>query len=156
MSGDVATRTNAATTATRGTDSDVATRGGESAAPAPVAVNHQQAKSIGQAIVKRIASRLDEIADLKAGINADMTWIANQINDLEAAGIGGDLVSTWLNALYDGDQVHATAVTLSGQIVGMHSSARSALSAQATAGDTMADAKEKVGEQNVANSTDYY
>ncbi|MEU6710040.1 hypothetical protein ABZ897_01060 [Nonomuraea sp. NPDC046802] len=149
MSGQIATR--AANTAV-----GPATRSGGTATPAPVAHGHEQAKRIGEAIVTRIASRLDQIDALKDNINSDMVWIASQINDLESAGIGGDLVALWLNALGDGDFVHQNVVSLAGHIVAMHGSARDALAAQRAAGDTMAAAKARAGEQNVAKDIDYY
>ncbi|MFG1963051.1 hypothetical protein [Nonomuraea sp. NPDC049028] len=144
--------------ATRDASAQVATRDG-SAAPAPsggVALTHSQAVQVGEDIVKRIAKRLDKIDDLKKAISADMKWIGDQINDLEKAGIGGDLVAKWLDALWTGDAVHSGASSLSSQIVDMHQSAKDALSAQRSAGDTMADAKAQVGEENVAKSTEYY
>ncbi|SEU46703.1 hypothetical protein [Nonomuraea wenchangensis] len=147
MSGQIATRS--AGTAT-------ATRGGGTSAPAPVAVRHEDAKRIGEAIVKRVASRLQEIEALKDHIKSDMEWISSQIDDLEAAGIGGDLVANWCFALTDGEIVHQTAVKLTSDTVTMHGSARDALAAQRRAGDTMAAAKRQVGEENVAANKDYY
>jgi hypothetical protein len=154
MAGEIATRT--ATAVAAAPANATATRGGAAAAPAPVAVKHEEAKRIGEAIVTRIASRLDEIAALKDHINSDMQWIAGQINDLDAAGIGGDLVALWLGALTDGDLVNQTAVALAGDIGTMHGSARDALFAQRATGDTMANAKAQAGEANVAKNTDYY
>lgn len=144
--------------ATRDASAQVATRDG-SAAPAPsggVALTHSQAVQVGEDIVKRIAKRLDKIDDLAKAISSDMKWIGDQINDLEAAGIGGDLVAKWLDALWAGDAVQSGATSLSSRIVDMHQSAKDALSGQRTAGDTIADAKARVGEENVAKSTEYY
>lgn len=151
MSGDIAVRAAAAAAQASGAP---ATTG--SAAPAPAALSHEHAKAIGQAIVARVASRLDDIARLQEGVVADMEWIGGQINDLEAAGIGGTLVGRWWDALLDGRLVVETTAALAGQVMDMHASARNAFGAQANAGDTMADAKAQAGQNNVAKNTDYY
>lgn len=147
MSSDIATRDDSGTTATRGSTA---------VAAGPASGSHKQAKDIGEAIVKRIAKRLNAVNDLRDDINADMKWITGQLSDLEAARIGGELVALWWDALMDGDIVHGTATTLANQIATMHDSSRNALRKQAHTGDTVSNVIAKVGEENVADSTDYY